>query len=86
MCVEAFCEECNQAQADTCPQNQAQGKQARDRRADAAPSGCLHVLESSVCVKSGEAACSTKWLHFDGAQATCRPFGPAIFKCTTKAQ
>ena len=54
MCVEAPFEECNQAQAGTCPQNQAQGKQARDRRAEAAPSGCLHVLESSVCMKNGE--------------------------------
>ncbi len=58
MCVEALFEECSQAQVGTCPQNQAQGKQARDRRAEAAPSGCLQVLESSVCVKSGEAACN----------------------------
>jgi len=42
-------EECNQAHAGTCPQNQAQGKQARDRRAEAALAGCLDVLESSVC-------------------------------------
>ncbi len=42
-------EECNQAHAGTCPQNQAQGRQARDRRAEAALSGCLYVLESSVC-------------------------------------
>ena len=67
MCVEALFEECNQAQAGTC---QAQGKKARDWRAEAAPSGCLHVLESSVCVEKGEAACilnSTKRLHFNGA-------------------
>ena len=56
MCRGSF-EECNQAQAGTCPQNQAQGKQARDRRVDAALAGCLYVLESSVCVKSEEAAC-----------------------------
>jgi len=43
-------EECNQAQAGTCPQNQAQGRQARERRAEAALAGCLYVLESSVCV------------------------------------
>ena len=41
-------EECSQAHAGTCPQNQAQGRQARDRRAEVA--GCLYVLESSVCV------------------------------------
>jgi len=43
-------EECNQAHAGTCPQNQAQGRQARDRRAEAALAGYLYVLESSVCV------------------------------------
>ena len=32
--------------------------------------GCLHVLEPSVCVKSGDAACiltSTERLQFNGA-------------------
>ena len=70
MCVEALSEQCNQVQAGTCPQNQAQGKQPRDRRAEAAPSGCLQVLASSACVKSGEAACilnSTERSHFNGA-------------------
>jgi len=43
-------EECNQAQAGTYPQNQAQGRQARDRRAEVALAGYLFVLESSVCV------------------------------------
>jgi len=43
-------EECNQAHAGTCPQNQAQGRQARDWRAEAALAGYLYVLESSVCV------------------------------------
>ncbi len=38
MCRGSF-EECNQAQAGTCPQNQAQGKQARDRRAETALPG-----------------------------------------------
>ena len=59
-----------QAQAGTRPQNQAQGRQARDRRAETALPGCLHVLESSVCVKSGEAACtltSTERSHSKGA-------------------
>ncbi len=41
-------EECIQAHAGTCPQNQAQGRQARDWRAEAAVSGFLYVLESSV--------------------------------------
>ena len=44
-------EECIQAHAGTCPQNQAQGRQARDRRAGAAVSGFLYVLESSVWVQ-----------------------------------
>ena len=44
-------EECIQAHAGTCPQNQAQGRQARDRRAEAAVSGFLYVLESSVWVR-----------------------------------
>ena len=43
-------EECSQAYAGTCPQNQAQGRQAHDRRAEVALAGCLCVLESSVCV------------------------------------
>ncbi len=49
---------------------QAQGKQARDRRAEAALVGCLNVLKSSVCVKIEEAACnltSTERSHLDGA-------------------
>jgi len=41
-------EECNQAQAGTGPQNQAQGRQARDRRAEAALAGYLYVLDPSV--------------------------------------
>ncbi len=44
-------EEGIQAHAGTCPQNQAQGKQARDRRAGAAVCGFLYVLESSVWVQ-----------------------------------
>ena len=70
MGVEALFEECSQAQAGTWPQNQAQDKQAHGQRAEAAPSGCPHVLESSVCVKGGEAACilnSTERSHFNGA-------------------
>jgi len=43
-------EECNQAHVGTGPQNQAQGRQARDRRAEAALAGYLDVLESSVYV------------------------------------
>ena len=69
-CVSGCLEECNQAQAGTCPQNQAQRKQACDRRAEAALFGCLHVLESSVCVKIEGAACiltSTERSHFNGA-------------------
>ena len=34
MCAEAL-EVCDQAHAGTCPQNQAQDRQARDRRAEA---------------------------------------------------
>ena len=48
MCVEALLEECSQAHAGTCPQNQAQGRQACDRRAEVALAGCLYVLESSL--------------------------------------
>ena len=44
-------EECNQAHAGICPQNQAQGRQARDRRAEAALAAYLYVVESSVCVR-----------------------------------
>ncbi len=43
-------EECNQAHVGTGPQNQAQGRQARDRRAEAALAGYPDVLESSVYV------------------------------------
>ena len=43
-------EGCNQAHAGACPQNQAQDRQARDRRAEAALPGYLYVLESSVWV------------------------------------
>ncbi len=43
-------EGCNQAHADACPQNQAQDRQARDRRTEAALPGYLYVLESSVWV------------------------------------
>ena len=43
-------EECNQAHAGTYSQNQAQGRQARNWRAEAALSGYLYVLESSVWV------------------------------------
>jgi len=50
LCRGSF-EECTQVQADTCPHNQAQGRQACDRRAEAALAGCLYVLESSVCVR-----------------------------------
>ena len=70
MCVEALSEQCNQVQAGNCPQNQTHGKQACDRHAEAAPFGCLQVLASSACVKSGEAACvlnSTERSHFNGA-------------------
>ena len=42
--------ECNQAHASTCSQNQAQGRQARDQCTEAALSGYLYVLESSVWV------------------------------------
>ncbi len=49
---------------------QAQGKQARDRRAEAALVGCLNVLKSSVGMEIEEAACnlpSTERSHLDGA-------------------
>ena len=49
---------------------QAQGKQARDRCAEAVLVGCLNVLKSSVGMKFEEAACditSTERSHLDGA-------------------
>ena len=49
---------------------QAQGKQARDRRAEAALVGCLNVLKSSVCMGIEEATChltSTERSHLEGA-------------------
>ena len=70
MCVEALLKSAIRHRQVLVPQSQAQDKQACDRRAEAALSGCLHVLESSVCVKSGKAACiltSTKRSHFNGA-------------------
>ena len=53
MCRDSF-EECNQVLV----HRQAQGKQARDRRADAALVGCLNVLESLSLCEIGEAACN----------------------------
>ena len=49
---------------------QAQGKQARDWRAEAALVGCLNVPKSSVGMEVEESAChltSTERSHLDGA-------------------
>ncbi len=56
MCVEALLKSAIRHRQ-VLVHRQAQGKQARDRRAEAALVGGLNVLESSVCVKIEEAAC-----------------------------
>jgi hypothetical protein len=68
MCVEALLK--SAVRHRQVVHTQAQGKQARDRRAEAALVGCLKVLKSSVCVKIEEAACkmtSTERSHLKGA-------------------
>jgi len=56
MCVEALLKSAVRHRQ-VLVHRQAQGKQARDRRAEAALVGCLNVLKSPVSVKIIEAAC-----------------------------